>query len=212
MSTTDPFELNKAFGAMKPLGATPNKIARLTSVAGTKVKGVPKTQNAGATKKIATAMGQKSSAFGMRTSMTNGRVAGVRTQNAMTDLRATMKPKKKGLLGKAADPFDVAKADKKTSTTGRKVTAAVFPGYHGAIAGKKGKRLRSLGNEAVGATAGGLAGQVGGALAGAALTRGEGRAVAAKVGGAVGGGALSAYGGIKGNNRNQRKGYLKGRG
>lgn len=115
------------------------------------------------------------------------------------------------------DPFEleqtaIAKAaNKNESTTGRKVTAALFPGYHGAIAGKKGRKVKAFGNEYLRAAGGGMAGQVAGAGLGAAVTRGKSQG--AMLGGAVAGGmGGSATGAVIGNNVNQRKGHLKGRG
>lgn len=92
------------------------------------------------------------------------------------------------------DAFNVVK---KEGSGGRDVAAAVFPGWHGAIAGKKGRKLRSFGNETAGTIIGGAAGGVvGGALTG-------GRALGA------GAGVGAMAGSVAGSRRNQRKGHLK---
>lgn len=104
-------------------------------------------------------------------------------------------------ISKASRLFD----DKGKSTTGRKVTAAIFPAYHGAFAGKKGKKLRSAGNEFGGSLAGGVGGRAVGALPGLAA-RSPGAMLA---GGTVGQAAGSATGAVAGNARNERKNYLK---
>jgi len=72
----------------------------------------------------------------------------------------------------------------------------LLPGSHGAVAGRRGKKLRAFGNEG--------GGQVLGALAGGGAGAAIGGRFAAPVGlaGAVTGGQM-------GLNRNQRKGYLK---
>ncbi len=91
---------------------------------------------------------------------------------------------------------EISKAEKK-STPGRMATAAVLPGWHAGFAGKKGKKLRSVGNEYGGSVLGSIAGSRLGAVSG------KTRIVAA---GSVAGGMGGA---IAGNHRNQRKGYLK---
>lgn len=99
-----------------------------------------------------------------------------------------------GEISKATDP----NTGKKPSA-GRRVLASAYPVFHGAAAGKKGKKLRAVGNEYGGSLAGGTAG----GLAGAALTRGRALGV---YGGAIGGGITGSQLGL---NRNQKKGYLK---
>lgn len=91
----------------------------------------------------------------------------------------------------------MATSDNKPSA-GRYAAAGTSLGWHGAVAGKKGKKLRAFGNSAVGS---GVVG-TGGMLAGAALTRSK---AGAQVGSLMG----SAAGSIAGMRRNQRKGYLK---
>lgn len=88
---------------------------------------------------------------------------------------------------------EVAKADtkQKEATPGRYATGMVFPGFHGAVAGRKGKKLRAAGNEFGLATVGGIAG--------AGLTRGSHL-------GTTAGQYLGAAGGV---HRSQRKGYYK---
>lgn len=106
--------------------------------------------------------------------------------------------KNDGLSAFGVDHGDFAKADKQSG--GRRILTSAFPGYHAGIAGKKGKKLRAVGNELGGGVAGGAAGQ----LAGLAASRGRSTALA---------GGLSMAGAITGSqmggNRNQRKGYLK---
>jgi hypothetical protein len=84
------------------------------------------------------------------------------------------------------DAFGV---EKREGSGGRDVAAAAFPGWHGAIAGKKGRKVRAFANEAVGATLGGAAGSV--------------------IGGPIVGGAGAMAGGFAGGRRNQKKGHLK---
>lgn len=101
------------------------------------------------------------------------------------------------------DHGEIAKRDYGSNgppTAGRLGAAGAFSGWHGAFAGKPGKKLRSFGNEAGGAMLGSMAGQV----AGAAATRG--RSTKAAIGTGLVGGAI---GGMEGAKRNQRKGYLK---
>jgi len=89
-------------------------------------------------------------------------------------------------------PDVVAKADtKEKASAGRYATGAVFPGWHGAVAGRKGKKLRAAGNEYGGAVVGGIGA--------AAITRGNPYASSA-------GQMIGAAGGVR---RNQRKGYYK---
>jgi hypothetical protein len=111
------------------------------------------------------------------------------------------------------DHGGISKADDKygkhgAPSAGRRATAHFFPGWHGAIAGKKGKKLRS-GASQVGAGIGGsVAGQLAGGALGAAATRG--RSVGAVHGAATVGGLGGAVTGSQLNlNRLQRKGYLK---
>jgi hypothetical protein len=96
----------------------------------------------------------------------------------------------------AVDP----KTGKKPSAGRRVLASAPYTNaVHPFVAGKKGKKLRSAGNQIGGIAVGGLAG----GLAGSALARGN------PVGGAVGSLGGSIAGGQVGLNRNQRKGYLK---
>lgn len=91
----------------------------------------------------------------------------------------------------------LSKANQKPPSAGRVALAGIAPGFHGPIAGRKGKKLRAFGNEAGGS----LLGQTAGATVGMAA----GKPVLASrlaAGGAVGGGIAGVY-------RNQRKNYLK---
>lgn len=92
-----------------------------------------------------------------------------------------------GEVSKAA-PAAPAQPKQKTPT-GRLITGGLFPGIHGAVAGKPGNKLRAAGNEYGGALLGGVAG--------AALTKGR----AAGVG--------QVAGGMLGTDRAQKKGYFK---
>jgi len=114
------------------------------------------------------------------------------------------------------DPFgvyEVSKAEKK-ATGGRRATGVLFPGIHGAVAGKKGKKLRAAGNE--------LGGQAAGTAASYGIGAGAGRAASAfqaagspKKAGVVGtAGALAGLAaGVSatdyGVRRAQRKGHFK---
>lgn len=93
----------------------------------------------------------------------------------------------------------VAKREDKASL-GRQAAGAYFAGAHGAVAGKKGKKLRAAGNELGGAFGGGI----GGGLAATALTRGKSPA-ASQLGTAAG----SWAGGMAGVRSAHNKGYYK---
>jgi len=106
----------------------------------------------------------------------------------------------------------VSKADKKDKfnghgepTLGRYASAWATGGLHGAFAGKQGKKLRATGNEVLGQTGGGYAGQLAGAGL-AAASKGKIKAAGAS-------NALGAAGGVGGSmagvNRNQKRGYLR---
>ena len=101
----------------------------------------------------------------------------------------------------------------KEPSGGRKVAAGAFGGWHGAVAGKKGKKLRAAGNQAGMTVGGSLAGGLGGAALGAApglIARKPGAAQVGALAGQLTGGIGGAlYGGQKGLARNTRKGYLK---
>ena len=86
----------------------------------------------------------------------------------------------------------------KKPSTGRKVAGTFAGGYHPLIAGKKGKKLRAVGNTMVGSGVGALAGGATGAM----LMRG-------RTSGALAGAAGAWGGSLAGMNRNQKKGYLK---
>lgn len=85
------------------------------------------------------------------------------------------------------DHGEIAKADKPSSggaSIGRHAATQVFPGWHGAVAGRKGKKLRSFGTEAGTTIGGGLGGGAVGAGIGALATKGK--PVGAMVGGMLG--------------------------
>lgn len=111
-----------------------------------------------------------------------------------------------------SDDFDdFEKADESKASTGRYATGILFPGIHGAVAGKPGKKLRAAGNE--------LGGNLLGSAVGGGVTYGVGRSIgklkspraataAAGLGGLIGYGA-SATGSGLGVRRAQRKGQYK---
>lgn len=106
---------------------------------------------------------------------------------------------------------DIAKAWDKTSGEKQSMTRAAvaglaMPGLHGAMAGRKGKKLRSFGSELGGATVGAAGGRVAGMAAGA-LTRSP---EAVKAGGVWGSAAGGTVGTALGARHNYRRGYLKG--
>jgi hypothetical protein len=110
----------------------------------------------------------------------------------------------------------IAKAEKKSkgnASLGRQATAQVFGGWHGAVAGRKGHKLRAIGNEVGGSIAGSTAGSLAGAGAGAVLGRKLGGAEGAKIGMAYGSGAGSVVGGrgglAAGVQRANKKGHFK---
>lgn len=98
------------------------------------------------------------------------------------------------------DMGTVSKADQKQPSTGRVVTTALLPGYHGAVAGKKGRKLGAVGSEVGHAMAGGLAGSTLAAVA----TRGK-SLNAARIGNVAGGYAGAA----RAAHTNQAKGRYK---
>jgi hypothetical protein len=107
----------------------------------------------------------------------------------------------------------VEKADEPKASAGRQVLGTVFPGGHGAIAGRKGKKLRAAGNEMGGSIAGSTVGAgaaygIGRALRGGAIKNRRAAAGLAAVGGALGAGGGYA-GASLGTTRAQRKGYYK---
>jgi hypothetical protein len=82
-------------------------------------------------------------------------------------------------------------------------------GIHGAVSGKKGKKVRASANEGLGA---GVGGTVGAGLTGAAIglaTRGRASLPTLMGAGALGGAAGGVAGGQMGYKRNKRKGYLR---
>lgn len=100
---------------------------------------------------------------------------------------------------KATDPHKSPKVEPKY-TTGRAATATLFGGFHSAIAGKRGKKLRSTGRS-VGYSVGG---NVLGSAAGLALTRGRGVGAARALGSAG-----SYTGNYKAFRASNKKGYYK---
>lgn len=107
---------------------------------------------------------------------------------------------------------EVSKAEKKASA-GRQALGGAFPGIHGAIAGKKGHKLRAVGNELGGATAGGVAGfgagAIGGMLVGRKLGGRVGAGVGSSIGGTVGSQIGNLAGGVAGTKRAQKMGHYK---
>lgn len=91
----------------------------------------------------------------------------------------------------------ISKAD--DPSTGRQATTAAAPGWHGAVAGKKGKKLAAAGSE-IGHN---YAGQLAGAVAGSALTRGS------RGGMMLGGAAGGIAGSVRAAHTNQAKGRYK---
>lgn len=86
--------------------------------------------------------------------------------------------------------------NKTPASAGRLATGAAFGGWHGAVAGKKGSKLKAFATPVVTANAGSLAGN-----AAAIATKGRG-ATALRVGGALAGGA-------SGTVISQKRGWLK---
>lgn len=99
----------------------------------------------------------------------------------------------------------------KPASAGRQAAGTLFPGWHGAFAGKKGHKLRAAGNELGGRIGGALVGQaaaaplVAGGLAHATRPAG----MAALAGGTGISVASTLYGGVKGTQRAQRMGHYK---
>lgn len=114
------------------------------------------------------------------------------------DLTLGMRPALVEYISKA----DPANPQPKASA-GRLVAGGAFGGLHGAVAGKKGKKLRATGNAAGGALGGGIVG------GGAAALATRGRSLGAMQ---LGQSAGAVSGAIAGTRRNQRKGYLKPQG
>lgn len=111
---------------------------------------------------------------------------------------------------------EISKFENKKSSDSRKLftvgTNALLgspgAGIHGAVAGKKGKKLRAAGNQFGASALGGAGGGAAGGLTAGLLTRGRSQA-AASTGGVVGGFLGSSFGALGGLARNERKGYLK---
>lgn len=114
-------------------------------------------------------------------------------------IRAAKKGKKVGLFS------GLEKKEQPRPSRGRQLTGVAFPGLHGAVAGKPGKKLRAAGNEyggsLAGSFAGSLAGQAATLHAKSPITRGL-VASAGALGGAV-------EGSRRGVLRAQRKGQYK---
>jgi hypothetical protein len=101
----------------------------------------------------------------------------------------------------------ISKAEKE-ATAGRYVTSWALPGAHGAVAGKKGKKLRATGSELAGFTGGAVGGSIAG-LGAARLTHSRGAAKAVHAGTAAAGSMLgTAHAQRKGHYKPQRKGAL----
>lgn len=93
--------------------------------------------------------------------------------------------------------FSKADPPQKKMSTGREVTGTLFGGWHGAVAGKKGKKLGAAGTGFGAGIGGSAAGAVGAGL----LTRGKGTQLGSQAG-ALGGNNWAVR-------RNQAKGRLK---
>jgi hypothetical protein len=109
------------------------------------------------------------------------------------------------------DDFEYVEKDDSRASTGRYATGMLFPGFHGAVAGKPGKKVRAAGNE--------LGGNILGSAVGSGVSYGIGRSIgklkspraaiaAAGLGGLIGFGT-SATGSGLGVKRAQRKGHYK---
>jgi hypothetical protein len=116
------------------------------------------------------------------------------SRNALSRAQSNKK-RRDTIAAKKNGSTTVAKQEK--ATGGRLAAGYLAPGIHGAIAGKKGSKLRAAGNElggtVLGSTAGGLAAGV--------LTRGKGAAAGSAIG--------SGVGAVAGTARAQRKGHFK---
>lgn len=103
----------------------------------------------------------------------------------------------------------VSKANSKGNASfGRHVATQAFPGVHGAVAGRPGKKLRSAVTEAGTGIGGGVAGGAVGGAVGALVTRGRpaGAAIGGVVGGQAGGRGWLAHQ----TNRNNKLGRYTG--
>jgi len=131
-------------------------------------------------------------------------------------IKPGVKPTGPGSLRRKMDPSTshwpgaakrgVSKADKSkgNASFGRHVATQVFPGIHGAVAGRPGKKLRSTVTEAGTGIGGGIAGGAVGGAVGALVSRGRpaGAAIGGVVGGQAGGRGWLAHQ----TNRNNRLG------
>lgn len=100
---------------------------------------------------------------------------------------------------------EVSKKKEQKASDGRLLLGTVAPGWHGAIAGKKGRKIRAVANEAGGSFLGaGVGGSAGAALG--AATRKPGAAIAGYTLGSHAGGYTGAFMGTK---RAQRMGHFK---
>jgi hypothetical protein len=103
---------------------------------------------------------------------------------------------------------EVGKADNDKASGGRYAAGIAFPGYHGAVAGRKGKKLAATGSE-VGHT---VAGQVGGAAAGGAVGALAGAAFRnPKAGAGIGAGLGNLGGSVAGRAKAVQSNQAKGR-
>jgi hypothetical protein len=108
---------------------------------------------------------------------------------------------------------EISKAEKK-ATGGRRLTGIMFPGMHGAVAGKKGKKLKAAGNELGGYAAGtaasyGINRAISPAVINAAGKGNSKKAIALGGAAALGGMAAGVGATDYGVRRAQRKGHFK---
>ena len=104
------------------------------------------------------------------------------------------------------DHGGISKAERKSSgnpSVGRMAAAGLFAPVHAAVVGRKGKKLRAVGNQAGGAALGALPGA---ALMGAGVAA---RKPGMAMGGRLLGGTGAIAGGVAGTRRANRKGYFK---
>lgn len=108
----------------------------------------------------------------------------------------TNKKRRDTIAAKKNGSTTVAKQQPKASQ-GRLAAGWAAPGLHGAVAGKKGRKLRAAGNE-IGGT---VLGSAAGGLAAGVLTRGKGAAFGSAAG--------SGVGAVAGTARAQKQGHFK---
>lgn len=187
--STDPFEVakfsmpgaaGKAMKTLKPLGQKVGEFAGGRKASAQVGNAKITSTKGGAVFKPKTTMSAGGASQTTGGGLTTGAKVGLGVAGAGAGAGAMYGAKKKSAFGKVAglhDPFEVSKKKAKAPVDdkpgkvsgGRLATGGLFPGYHGAIAGKKGHKLKAVGHEVLGGMAGGVVAGPPGTVAGAAI-------------------------------------------